>query len=362
MPVLGVKDWAPFKLDALGIITLLGTESLRQSISRLVLNRFVEYLPLLAPHIIADNTITDVVPGFTLYNITDGVLAIDLSGWWTRWLICQAFNWNTTVLEVRTSPPRRSLITCSWLVMLCFNVIINIAIIVIPALLDDWYGLAASISLVVTVISRAYVLSSLRRSVDDLATVANKDPSEVKLFLTFPNGTAVTIRTTRGITKNILLTTPQPKHRLFYKLFRAIDWVALGVLVVSLGSASLVVQILLIGILLFATLVVVQRYGCDELHIGQRLEITQSSLTGEDRRGNAYINLSLTEEEEKAMISWHLLPMLHNKFLWDRYNTDKGTANQLVFHHPVSNITPIAEQNIIRHPTADAAIRQATTV
>lgn len=92
MPVLNAKDWTPFKLDALGIVTLLGTEGLRQSISRLVPNRFVEYLPLLAPQIIADNTITHVVPGFTLYNITDGVLAIDLSAWLTRWLLCQDFN------------------------------------------------------------------------------------------------------------------------------------------------------------------------------------------------------------------------------------------------------------------------------
>jgi len=182
MPVLEAKDWAPFKLDALGIIALLGTDSLRQSISRLVHNDLAEYLPLLAPQIIADNTITNTVPGFTLYNITDGVLAIDLSAWVARWLACQAFKWNTTVLDVRALGQKRSLVTTCWFVMLCLNALVDAAIIVFPVLLDDWYGFAASVSLVVTVISRAYILFSLRRSIDDLVTEADTEKDPVKLW------------------------------------------------------------------------------------------------------------------------------------------------------------------------------------
>ena len=353
MPVLEAKDWAPFKLDALGIITLLGTESLRQSISSLVHNGFAEYLPLLAPQIIADNTITNTVPGFALYNITDGVYAIDLSAWWTRWLTCQAFNWNTTVLDVNALPQKRSLVTTSWFVMLCLNAVIDAAIIIIPVLLDDWYGFAASVSLVGTVISRAYILSSLRQSIDNLITEADKQTDAVKLFLTLPNGRAVTIRTTRGITTNILLTTPRPKHPFLYKLFRGIDWVALGVLVVSLGSASLCMQIILIGMLSLATLIVVQRYNCDELHIGRRLEIIQNNPAGDDRRGIAYRELNLSEEEEKALISWHLLPMKYNKFLWGRYENDKRVAGQTVFQDPVVNTNPAAGQTVSHHPVAN---------
>lgn len=354
MPALEAKDWAPFKLDALGIVTLLGTESLRQSISRLVHNGFAEYLPLLAPQIIADNTITNVVPGFALYNITDGVLAIDLSAWWTRWLTCQTFNWNTTVLDIYILPQKRSPVTTSWFVILCLNAIIDAAIIVIPVLLDDWYGFAASVSLVGTVISRAYILSSLRQSIDDFTTEADKQTDAVKLFLTLLNGRAITIRTTRGITINILLTTPRPKHPFLYRLFQGIDWVALGVLVVSLGSASLCMQITLIGVLSLATHIVVQRYNCDELHIGRRLEITQNNLAGEDRRGTAYINLNLSEEEEKALISWHLLPMKYNKFLWGRYENDKCAAGQIMFQDPVVDTHPAAGQTISYHPVTNA--------
>ncbi|XDG01328.1 hypothetical protein ABKA04_000943 [Annulohypoxylon sp. FPYF3050] len=339
MPIIAAKDWAPFKIDALGIITLLGTESLRQSISRLVHNGFAEYLPLLAPQIIADNTITDVVPGFTLYNITDGVLAIDLSPWWTRWLTCQSLNWNTTVLEVKASPTRQPLVTFPWLVMLFSNAIINAIIIVIPVLLDDWYGFAASVSLVVTVVSRAYIVSSLRRSIDGLVVQAESERDPVKLFLTCPDGKALTIRTTRGIATNILLTSPRPRHRLAYQLFQGVQWVALGVLVVSLGSASLCVQIILIGVILLATFIVAQRYGCDEYHIGRCLEIAQYNPlpSDADRRGVAYMNLDLTAEEESAMISWHLLPQLYNEYLWNRYNADKSKRGQAVFHQPVPN-------------------------
>jgi hypothetical protein len=189
MPVLkGAKDWAPFKIDALGIVTLFAADSVRQSISRLVPNGIAEYLPLLATQIIADNTIADSVPGFTLYNITDGILATDLSAWWTRWLLCQNLNWHTTTLHVYALPKQRPLWTTTSVAMLCYNIVMDAALIVIPVLLGDWYGFAASVGLVVTVVARSYILSSLRQSVDHLATEAEKQKDPVMLSLHFQTG------------------------------------------------------------------------------------------------------------------------------------------------------------------------------
>ena len=205
MPVIkSAKDWAPFYIDALGLITLLAAESLRQSISRLVYNPYAEYLPFLAAQIFADNTIANPVPGFTLYNITDGVLATDLSAWWTRWLLCQKLQYNATTLHVNALASQRPLITCHWVLMVCMNFIVNGALIVIPVLLGDWYGFASSVSIVTIIFARGYLLFSLRQSLDKLVDDAEqagqgrRDP--VTLFLTVLNGRAVTIRTTRGIT------------------------------------------------------------------------------------------------------------------------------------------------------------------
>jgi len=323
------NDWAPVKIDALGIITLLGADSLRQSVSRLVPNGFAEYLPLLAAQIFADNTIADSIPGFALYNITDGVLATDLSAWWTRWLLCQKLNWNTTTLHVNALTQPRPLFTIGSAIMLCMNVAIDAALIVIPVLLGDWYGFATSVALVVTVVMRAYILFSLRRSLDYLISVADEqDKDLVVLFLTLPNGRAVTVFTTRGITTNVLLTNPRPRNHNIHLFFRAINWLAFGVLVVCLGSACLCTQITVVVTILVSTTVVVCRLGCDEDHVGHRLEIVKINPDGDDTRSNAYMRLNLSEGQEEAMINYHLLPMKFNGFWWDRYRARQAAYSE----------------------------------
>lgn len=323
------NDWAPFKIDALGIITLLGADSLRQSVSRLVPNGYAEYLPFLAAQIFADNTIADSVPGFTLYNITDGVLAIDLSAWWTRWLLCQKLNWNTTTLQVNALVQQRPFFTIGSAVMLCINVAIDATLIVIPVLLGDWYGFATSVALVVTIVPRTYIVFSLRKSLDSLVSEAEEqDKSLVVLFLTLPNGRAVTVFTTRGITTNVLLRNPRPRNRNIHLLFRAINWLAFGVLVVCLGSACLCTQIIVIVTILVSTAVAVFRLGCDEYHVGQRLEIVKINPDGDDTRSNAYMRLNLSYLQEEAMISYHLLPMRYNRIWWDQYYAKAANSNR----------------------------------
>ncbi|KIN08353.1 hypothetical protein OIDMADRAFT_48218 [Oidiodendron maius Zn] len=328
MPVLeSLKHWAPFHIDALGIITLLAADSLRQSISRLVHNPFAEYLPLLAAHIFADNTIANPIPGFTLYNITDGVMATDLSAWWTRWLMCQKLNYNSTTFHVNALAQRRPLTTLHWALMVCINFTVNATLVVIPVLLGDWYGFASSVSLVAVIIARGCMLFSLRRSLDNLVERAeehNCDP--VTLFVMLPNGMAVTIRTTRGITTNVFLTEPRPGSHFLYVLFRGVTWLAFGVLVVSLGSACLCVQIMIVVTILLATIVVVNRLGCDERYIGRRLEIVQIDAPGDDARYQAYLNMNLCDEHEEALVCWHLLPMKYNTFWWNRYRQRQNAA------------------------------------
>lgn len=70
--LIPIKQWQPFKIDALGLVTLLGADDLNRALGRLSQSHICEFLPLLAPFIIAGNTITKDVSGATLYNVTDG--------------------------------------------------------------------------------------------------------------------------------------------------------------------------------------------------------------------------------------------------------------------------------------------------
>ncbi|RYP59022.1 hypothetical protein DL769_008713 [Monosporascus sp. CRB-8-3] len=63
------------RIDALGLVTVFGAEKINRSIGTLVQSSVTEYPPGLGVHIVASNQITDPIPGFVLYNITDGILA-----------------------------------------------------------------------------------------------------------------------------------------------------------------------------------------------------------------------------------------------------------------------------------------------
>ncbi|KAF2670016.1 hypothetical protein BT63DRAFT_478234 [Microthyrium microscopicum] len=312
------KNWAPFKINALGIITLVGADPLRASLARLVPSKF-EYLPLFASQIFVDNTITASVPGFTLYNITDGILSTDLSTWWARWLLCQEITFNTTKFDIDSIDKPRSSSTIIWIVTIVASLLANACLIVVPFLMGDWYGLAASVSLIATTLTRNYMLVSLRQSVDRLVSRADNQATPVKLLLVLPSNRMVTIYTTRGITTEVLLTEATPSNERLYSLARVMTWIASGILVVCLGSACLAVQLIIISTTVGATVAVTQQVGCDEHHIGTKLEIKQRVHEGGESRKHVYVQLDLNAEQEAALLSWHFMPMEYNKHWWTAY-------------------------------------------
>lgn len=318
----GAKSWAPFKIDALGIITFLASESVRQPISRLVPSPLAEYLPILAPQIIADNSIAVSNPGFRLYNITDGITAMDLSAWWTSWLLCQSLSWNSSTFFITNndSPGNGGSSSATTLFLLSSNIALDLALIVIPVLLEDWYGFAASVGVVLTAVMRASVLSLFRHSLDALVQESMNDMERVKIFILLPNGKAVTVWTTRGITVKCFLTEPNPQNNMLHLILRSMSWATFGVVVVSLGMACLCMQLILVTVMLLATILVVNCIGCDESRVGRYLKIEQCEVKDvEDSRSRAYIGLDLNEQEEESMVGWHLFPRRTNNFWWTRY-------------------------------------------
>ncbi|KAI0473199.1 hypothetical protein GGR56DRAFT_604444 [Xylariaceae sp. FL0804] len=120
-----LQHWAArmdLRVDALGLVTILGAEEVDRSVGRLVvpprrlarrgrggllgglgaaLGRGLYMLPLLGAHVVASGAFTRKRPGFTLYNLGAGIQTGELAGWLTRWLQAQEFAEVRDVVELR---------------------------------------------------------------------------------------------------------------------------------------------------------------------------------------------------------------------------------------------------------------------
>lgn len=72
-PLGPLGSWSPFRLDALGLLTMLGAEEMSREIGSLSANTLVSWLSLLGGNVIPSNTFMDALHGFTLYNISDAI-------------------------------------------------------------------------------------------------------------------------------------------------------------------------------------------------------------------------------------------------------------------------------------------------
>ena len=319
-----VKAWSPFKIDALGLITLLGADAIRKTLGQLVYSPW-EYFPLLAGHIFADDSIADPIPGFVLYNVTEGVVATDLSAWFTRWLLCQDLTSCSTVLKIRHAGHQDKRPATAYS-MVGFAVLLNTILVVMPALMGDWYGFASSISLITLVAIRLYVLMASRDCLDayaDRASATTKTKS-VKLFIKLPSGSCVSAYTTTGITQDCLLTEARPISKEHHRIARCICWVAFGVHAVTLGMACLAMQLLLVTLTLAFSVAAVQGWMSEgsktnTARIGSRIIIEQHVLKTAGKRAETYVSMELTKDEEQSMVDWFIMPRPSNKIWWDAF-------------------------------------------
>jgi hypothetical protein len=72
-PWFVLHHWEPFHIDALGLVTLLGSKEVKLYINRLVLSRWLKYLPLFSAFVIAGNRFKEKIPSFNIYNINTGI-------------------------------------------------------------------------------------------------------------------------------------------------------------------------------------------------------------------------------------------------------------------------------------------------
>lgn len=327
-----LREWAPFKIDALGLVTMLGATEVDLTVGRLVYNRYTEYVPILAGFIIAGDSITKPIPGFVLYNVTDGILATDVTGWFARWLSCQDLTWNSSTLRISVNRHQRSTRAddfCSIIVALS----VMIPLSLMTFLTHDWWGVTNAISMLVSVVVRCMLVKQNRAAVDRAALDGlNMSSAMVKTFWTLPSGKAVTIHVPRGVLIQCLLTSPRPPNPQLYHAARALGWLAFGCHIISLGMAALVNQIISVVVLVVATVLTTWRIGCSEYRTGARLEISRSddNILNESR-SRAYARLDLSPVEEDSMLAWCLFPQMSNGAWWDKYRRCKAKKDLKAF-------------------------------
>ncbi|KFA81943.1 hypothetical protein S40288_11190 [Stachybotrys chartarum IBT 40288] len=313
-----LQEWAPFRIDALGLVTIFGAEQMDVAVGNLVESWVTDWLPILGSYVVASNKITSPNPGFVLYNITDGIVATDVSPWFTRWLMSYPLTYAATTITLRGNA--RPMHPAHLAISIVIGGLAALSVILLTAMTRDWWGIANISSLLVSVATRQLVVAQLRASIDQTMRQIIQDLGEdVKIFLTMPDGRAVTIRGSRKIVTSCLLTNPRPPHPRAYFLARVLCWLAFGIHAVSLGMSMLIHQIVSVVILLGATAITAGRVADRSSNIGSHLVLDVDPGDANWFRSPVYARLGMTPTEEDCMIHWNLLPQRTNEFWWTRY-------------------------------------------
>lgn len=312
--------WAPFKIDALGLVSLLGANDVDRAIGQISRSQWTDYLPFVAGFVVASDSFRMPVPGFALYNISDGIYAIDIAGWFSRWLMSQGLTYNSSTLII--SVPQRYHIRRDCIIRpVWYGIAVAAVLVILPLLMADWWGLANSLALGTSVLIRCALLDMNRDAIDVSAENGiSQSRTVVKTFWTLPNGSSVTIYVPRGVLTECLLNTPRvAKPRRYFGL-RIGAWVAFSIHVVSLGMTALPNQMLAVSVLVASTVCVIVGVGTDKEMIGSRIVLHRTDHQGRNNSMAAvFARLKLCAAEEESMVAWKLMPHRRNEIWWRKY-------------------------------------------
>lgn len=320
------QEWLPHKLDALGFISLLGAKEMDVAIGSLITNDFTDRLPLLSGHVILNSRIMESAPGFTLYNMSDGINAVNVTGWFCRWLLSQQLTWNLTLLNIQAVSEKQVSNCWSKLWSLKCHVIGTVAMgvmILMSVLTEDQWALMNALAFFVSVKAQHIIVRQFRTGIDkQIDALSNKkDANQLcKSMLVTPFGHTVMLQAPRAIITEVILTNPKTPSQSIYHIARILGWVGFGVHAICLGMSTLVNQIAIVVVLLTSTLITAYYMGADHQNIGSRLQIKRHNLNGElDSRLEACIEFKLNHLEEENLELWGELPSRSNDFWWKRY-------------------------------------------
>lgn len=343
-----LNAWAEstgLRIDALGLVTLLGAEEMDRSVGRLMPSQCFDYLPLLGAFTVAGNRFTEKKTGYFLYNISAGIMTGELAGWFSRWLHAQHFHkvrskvtWKIVDRPHRWRP-------------LFINLFIGVSLqgmlIAMTVLGADWWGFANVMAMVISVVVRCAQVAEnqagidenirtaekeveenwakyeqakarieARRDQDNLSAeikepVAPRDRDHVKAIVITADSRVVTIDAPGFLIKPAFTSNPHIPHPLFYLACRIMGWIAFAVHVISIGMSALHTQIYSVVLIIVSTVLATYKVGCQDSQIGdflwKKLYDAEDEETG-DNEWNCWVTSRL-----KATVSSY--PVGHT--LWD---------------------------------------------
>ena len=305
-------NWQPFRIDALGLITLLGSDEVNNYIGRLVSSRWLEYMPLLGAFVIAGDRFKEKKPSFNIYNISSGINTSDLSSWFTRWMLAQELEVTRSVVywEVVDTPRKwwpYHVIAAG--ISFCFTGLL----IAMAVLSEDWYGLTNAVAIITSIIVRAYILRANRCAINKAALKANplkgtlrhatkewekqqgrgylsEPPSAVskpggmhwrpelaKIMIVMSDAKAITMFIPEQLVVPVFVNNPKPDVAWLYALLRWVGWVAFGAQIIAIGMTKLVAQMYTVALLVVPTVLVCWKVGCDDSRMYRRLRMFSSN-------------------------------------------------------------------------------------
>ncbi|GIZ46604.1 hypothetical protein CKM354_000972400 [Cercospora kikuchii] len=393
MPWNILRSWSPFKLDALGLVTLLGAEEVNKAVGSLQRRRITEFLPFLAAHIVAGDRIRDEQAGFAIYNVTDGICTTELKGWFTRWLSSQEIRGATTTFRWYFAPRKSGLTFDIPFIAMMLSVLAVGPLLALTIVMGDWYGLAGTISIIISVVVRRVVLWQLRTGLNAVADPAKvpkdlpfsrqdvnkhrqgsdaKDiefegtpTGHVTLFITRSDGKMVTMSVPRTILATFVRQAEIPRPHLYHAV-RWLCWLAFAVLLVSLGMSSLLTQIYIVILLVVCTWATCHDF---DFELGRKRKTQRHQPTGEeeekivtpltsrisveqqnppaksttkqnlDKRMYAYIWANLDEKQEDMLRHWSMLPFRGVEWYqdYDKAKKDSKLASQQPVFSPATS-------------------------
>ena len=250
--LLGVHT---FRLDALGIVTLLGAEEVNHALGRLVRNRWFENMPLLGAYVIAGDRISDPVGDpvgdLELRNLTRGVKTRTFAPWFARWLMSQSRAFPAKGALVRMSLEGKAPTKLEDIYAASITLTTCSALVVLATLEGDWWGLVNALAILMSTLVRAFVVKAHKESLDrwiDGETGSNKKMFEGELdknLIITGQSKVIALMIPRGLgpPASALLTSLPPGSQWTFTLVQAIAWTAFAVHVIAVGMSRFIVQL-----------------------------------------------------------------------------------------------------------------------
>ncbi|KAJ5211324.1 hypothetical protein N7472_001463 [Penicillium cf. griseofulvum] len=308
-----LNSWAQgtgLRIDALGLVTLLGAEEMDRSIGQLVPSLYLKYLPLLGASVVAGNRFTTKKPGFVLYNISAGIMTTELAGWFSRWLQSQDFKQVRSIVtwKVMERPRRWKEFIVGFLFV---GLPVHGMLIALTVLGADWWGFANVIAMAISVAVRCIMVAQNQAGINANIQKAQEaaeaypakrakydesmnrleslhqngqamegikmpiepqDPNKIaKVIVLTEDSKVITLAVPAYLPKLAFAVNPQPLNPYVYRACQWIGWASYAVHVISIGMAALYTQIISVVVILISTVLTAHRVGCEDSRIWEFL-------------------------------------------------------------------------------------------